>query len=605
MTLRARDDGAGIPLSAIVVAYNSAADLPGLLRSLAASTVDAHVVVVDNGSTDASVAIARSFAGVEVVETGANLGYSGGINVGRAHVLPGVPIAILNPDLELAPDALERMLEALREPGVGVVGPRTLGPHGALHRSRFREPRLLGALGEAVLGDRMPRRPRALTLTDRREADYARRADAEWLSGAALLVSAACDAAVGAWDDETFFLYWEETDFQRRARHAGFRVVFEPAATVVHGVGGSGSSPALIALLAVNRVRYARKHHSAAWALGMRGATMLQAGLRGRGNPGWRLALELLRAPRRWGELPGGERRGASAGDAVDHVIVTRFNLPSRGFEAPIRAAEGWLRERIALFEHHTVPSVLAQRAADFRWVVYLDAAGPGWLTERMSALAAEGVLTPLYRDHEVGAAEVLADLRALIAAPRPWLLTTNLDNDDALAVDFTARLQAAPRPAGDRCAVYLADGVVAHGARNHLLRDPENAFCSVLERWDGAVTCWADWHNRLGRAMPVVSLRGAPAWLQVIHGRNVSNRVRGRLVDASGLVDLLPTIDASVRPSRADVAADALLRAPLRAAEGRARAGARIAVTALFGTSAPGRVKSALRRLMPLGGHV
>lgn len=296
------------PVAAVIVSYNSARTLPPLLRSLAASTVDVEAIVVDNGSADESVAVARSFDGVRVVETHANLGYSGGINAARELVAPHQAIAVLNPDLTVAPDALERLLAVLDDPAVGVVGPTILNSDGSRFPSLFREPRLLGSLGEALLGDRLARRPAATMTVVRADAAYRRPGDAEWVSGAALVVSARCNAAVGAWDDETFFLYWEETDYQRRAREAGFRIGFEPSAVVVHEKRASGASAALDALQAVNRVRYADKHHGRAWAEAMRTITWLQYAARVGLRPELRLAAELLRDRGRWGELPRGDR---------------------------------------------------------------------------------------------------------------------------------------------------------------------------------------------------------------------------------------------------------------------------------------------------------
>ena len=54
-------------------------------------------------------------------------------------------------------------------------------------------------------------------------------------------------------------------------------------------------------------------------------------------------------------------------------------------------------------------------------------------------------------------------------------------------------------------------------------------------------LTCWSDWHNQLGRHMDVVEVEGEPGWLQVIHGANVSNRVRGTMTDPARYRALFP----------------------------------------------------------------
>lgn len=277
----------------------------------------------------------------------------------------------------------------------------------------------------------------------------------------------------------------------------------------------------------------------------------------------------------------------------VDHVLLTRFNLPSIGRESVIRAQDGWLRERIELFLRYTVPSVEAQ-TAPVRWLVYLDPASPGWLLERIGPAVARGVFTPVFRE-SVSTAQITADARGLTGARREILLTTNLDNDDAIARDFAERLQSLA-VAGRRRALYLADGLIRRGDEVYLRRDRDNAFVSVAEPWEGAVTAWCDWHNRLHRQMTVASVPGAPGWIQVVHGRNVSNRVRGRLADPArytalfpGLLDDAPAVD----PAR--VLADAWVRRPLRESRETVRRAAKELVLAAVGKDGLDRIKNAL----------
>lgn len=213
----------------------------------------------------------------------------------------------------------------------------------------------------------------------------------------------------------------------------------------------------------------------------------------------------------------------------ADHVLLTRFNLPSPGAESLIRAKEGWLRGRLQLFERYCLPSVRRQSNQNFHWIIYFDPESPSWLRERINELNEDSIFTPIYRA-EVSNAELLHDLEAVSGARHNELITTNLDNDDGLAADFVARVQDA-RSGGTRTAIYLVNGLIRCGTRLYLRKDRTNAFCSVREEWGGARTCWADWHNLLGRSMNVKEVSGGPAWLQVVHDSNVSNRVRGRRV--------------------------------------------------------------------------
>lgn len=252
-------------------------------------------------------------------------------------------------------------------------------------------------------------------------------------------------------------------------------------------------------------------------------------------------------------------------GVTIDHVFLTRFNLPSAGPESLIRAQDGWLQSRVRLFERFTVPSVRRQTlAGSFSWIVYLDPQSPDWLVDRLAPLVRDGVFTPIYRE-QFTHLDVVADARTLTGGKGDILLTTNLDNDDALAVDFVERLHRLA-PKGRRMAIYLGNGIILSGDQAYVRLDPRNAFCSVAEPWDGAESVWREWHNLLHRHMPIRAERGRPAWLQVVHGRNVSNRIRGRLVDPTEYRSDFPGLLEDVpRPTRGELLSDRVLRAPAR----------------------------------------
>src|SRR5580693_1481698 len=89
-----------VDCAVVIVTYNSAGDIARALDSLpaAAAGLTVRTVVVDNGSTDATVRLARARTDVSCVESGANLGYAGGINVGREHAGDYSALLVLNPD---------------------------------------------------------------------------------------------------------------------------------------------------------------------------------------------------------------------------------------------------------------------------------------------------------------------------------------------------------------------------------------------------------------------------------------------------------------------------------------------------------------------------
>ncbi|GAB4047219.1 glycosyltransferase [Catellatospora paridis] len=283
--------------------------------------------------------------------------------------------------------------------------------------------------------------------------------------------------------------------------------------------------------------------------------------------------------------------------DSVSQVFLTRFNLPSQGVESLIRAKEGWLHERIGLFERFTVPSVRAQ-TVPVKWIVYLDPESPAWLLERLAPFIAEGLFEPIYRE-SVPPEQLAADVRRVAGAGSTRLITTNIDNDDGLAADFAERVRAADPGGTGRHAIYVAYGLVHAPSGLYLRKDPTNAFVSVAESWDSPVTCWAGWHNLLGRQMPTVLDTGAPTWLQVIHERNVSNRVRGRLVDPRPYRARFGNLlDEAEIPSGRDRLRDRLVHGPVRATREAARAGVKAVAFRLLGQNGFDRAKHLLGRL-------
>ncbi|PRB08889.1 glycosyltransferase [Microbacterium sp. MYb64] len=280
----------------------------------------------------------------------------------------------------------------------------------------------------------------------------------------------------------------------------------------------------------------------------------------------------------------------------VDHVLLTRFNLPTGGVEARIRASEHWLSNRWRLFERYCAPSVAAQIGADFDWVVYFDPASPAWLKGAIQPYVEQGLFTAIFRE-EVPRQKLVADLRDVVRHGDGMLLTTNVDNDDGLAVDFLARLHAAV-DFEERRALYVVNGLVRDDVGVYLRHDPENAFCSVAEPWSDPRTCWDDWHIMLSRSMPVVALDGEPGWLQVVHGENVSNRVRGRLVSARRWESLFPGMLQDVEaPGAAQIVGDRLLVAPARWTRDTTRATLRRMAIAALGKDGMQALKARLRR--------
>ncbi|MBG6056125.1 GT2 family glycosyltransferase [Salinibacterium sp. CAN_S4] len=299
---------ATVDFSIVVVSYHSAGDLPGLIASLDAAAAGAswHATIVNNAPEQPLAPLLDSHDHVTIVEAGANLGYSGGLNFGVAHAPVSRMIVFLNPDLTLHPRSLEH-LGAVIDAGADAAVPLIVDAAGRRQDSLRTEPSVVAAVGDALFGDRWSTRPAALSETVRAPERYRRAHAIEWATGAALAIRTGVAESVGSWDDRRFFMYSEETDYARRIRERGGTIGFEPRAVVEHRAGGSGSSSALDALMEVNKLRYYQKWHGAAGSAAF-AVVLLARNLIRPHRPGARAAVRALLSTRARAGLPGGNR---------------------------------------------------------------------------------------------------------------------------------------------------------------------------------------------------------------------------------------------------------------------------------------------------------
>lgn len=293
--------GASPQLAVIIVTYNSADVLPGLLASLPAGCEGAgevEIIVADNASADASVDIALTHpTRPRVIRMGRNAGYAAAINAAAASVDPRADLLILNPDIRLEPGAARALRAKLSDGSVGIAAPQVLSETGAVSRSLRREPSIRTAWSDALLGTGLAARLKAGEIVDD-PGLYAKGGRAEWATGAILAVSAHARQMVGGWD-ESFFLYSEEVDYMKRVRRCGLAVTYVPEARAVHIGGEYHDNPYLSALMTANRIRYFRRHHGSVSTALFRLSIIVGEMMRAPLGPGHRAALRAAVTPLR------------------------------------------------------------------------------------------------------------------------------------------------------------------------------------------------------------------------------------------------------------------------------------------------------------------
>ena len=236
-------------LSIVIVSFNARADLERCLQALRdAPPARSHeLIVVDNASSDGSADAARR-QGVRVIDTGANLGFARGTNIG-IRASSGANLLLLNSDTIVPAGAIDRLLDVFDlHPDVAVAGPRLVDAGG---RAELSFGRMVGPLNEL-------RQKHATGV----EAATRQEQFPDWVSGACLLVRRS-DAEAAGLLDERYFMYLEDVDFCAAIRARGRRVMFVPGVEVVHLRGQSVKAAAGGTARAYRRSQLAfyAKHH--------------------------------------------------------------------------------------------------------------------------------------------------------------------------------------------------------------------------------------------------------------------------------------------------------------------------------------------------------
>jgi GT2 family glycosyltransferase len=240
-------------LSIVIVSYNIRADLERCLQSLVSHkpAIDHEIVVVENASTDDTVAALRArWNGVRLIEAGGNVGFSKANNIGIRQSF-GELVLLLNGDTIVPAGSIDALVAALdARPDAAVAGPRLVDAQG---RTELSFGSMMSPFNE--MRQKLRARGNVERLTSRER-------DVDWVSGACLLVRRADAEAVGLLD-ERYFMYTEDVDFCAAIRGRGRKVLFTPAAEIVHLRGRSRQTAPGPAEAAYRRSQLAfyEKHH--------------------------------------------------------------------------------------------------------------------------------------------------------------------------------------------------------------------------------------------------------------------------------------------------------------------------------------------------------
>lgn len=244
------------------------------------------------------------------------------------------------------------------------------------------------------------------------------------------------------------------------------------------------------------------------------------------------------------------------------HFIITLFNLKIWKEDKTHRATQtdDWLKQRLDLFERFCLPSVKGQTNQNFTWLCLFDKDTPTDVRQRIAAcqqqvkqlrpcfFSAEEAVEFLSHEEAVNCRFIRRTVREMLSGDEAFVITTNLDNDDALSRDYVERVQRQFLTDQRHTLYSFVWGMQYFVRLNAIVRMhyPHNHFLTLVEDARGDFhTVQYYGHARARKVLPNVDISDKPYWLENVHGHNVSNELRitsrVRYVPCLGAVDLRP----------------------------------------------------------------
>lgn len=217
------------------------------------------------------------------------------------------------------------------------------------------------------------------------------------------------------------------------------------------------------------------------------------------------------------------------------HFILTRFNLLlwNKDKEGGKVRSKKWLEHRFSLFEKYCLPSIKNQTCQNFEWIVLFDSMTPDNFKERIASYQSEcPQVIPVFV--EPGNGRYFADIFRKEIVKRlkaKRVISTYLDNDDALNIGFIEDLQQRALSVAEGTFFYYDEGCQYYTEDQFMMqiRYPRNHFVSVVEQGDTSIVKGVFGH---GRHYYIDSIEGAkiehiktkPMWCEVVHEKNILN---------------------------------------------------------------------------------
>lgn len=223
----------------------------------------------------------------------------------------------------------------------------------------------------------------------------------------------------------------------------------------------------------------------------------------------------------------------------MKHFLITRFNLKLEKWKTAKDGSkvltDEWLHQRFKLFEEYCLPSVLNQSSLDFEWLIFFDIDTPTYYQQRISELTdSHEHIRVVYTDGFKGLIPSLRhEIKSKLIQDDEFIITTRLDNDDAIHRDFIKTIQD--------LSIKEHETVIdlQKGYQMNILNDryevreyvfPFNQFVSLVESGNSFNTVLSKMHLKWGEVPSIRINKKTPFWIEIIHERNKSNDTKKHL---------------------------------------------------------------------------
>lgn len=223
-------------LSIIILNYKQKGLVKQCIKGIERSQIrlNYEVIVVDNNSGDHCLElINKEFPYVITIQSGANLGFAAGNNIGL-NKANGKYVLILNPDIAITDNVIEVMHDFMEKNiKAGIAGPKLINPDGTIQYSCRRYPSWKMPICRRTIIGKLPFCRQELDDYLMKDWSHAENKTVDWLFGACLFIRKSCLDKVGSFD-ERFFMYFEDLDLCRRFWEKGFEVCYLADVQIVH-----------------------------------------------------------------------------------------------------------------------------------------------------------------------------------------------------------------------------------------------------------------------------------------------------------------------------------------------------------------------------------